>query len=250
MATIALQLYTVRDFMQTIEETPVTLNKVAEIGYSAVETAGYGQMEPDAFRAACDEAGLDIIAAHSGWDGMNDDPQGTIELMNTLGAGLIGCGCPQDMRSEDGYAEFAQKTAEIGKALQEGGVTFQYHNHDFEYALYGGKPAMQIMAENSDPEYFKFQLDLHWVQRGGGSPSTWIERFSDRIGSLHCKDMSVSPEREPLFEPVGAGNLDWPAIMQAAADAGVEYYIVEQDRCQRDPFEAIQISYNNLSDWL
>jgi sugar phosphate isomerase/epimerase len=250
MATIALQLYTVRDFMQDADETPQTLQKVADIGYRAVETAGYGGMEPADFRAACDDAGLDIIAAHSNWEMMNSNPDEAIKMFNTLGVRLVGSGCPQEMRSEEGFAEFAQLTTELGKKLQQGGITFQYHNHDWEFEIFNGKTAMQIMAENSDPEYFKFQLDLHWVQRGGGSPSTWIECLSDRLGSLHCKDMSVNSDREPIFQPVGAGNIDWEAIMEAAADAGVEYYIVEQDRCQRDPFEAIAISHENLSSWL
>jgi sugar phosphate isomerase/epimerase len=45
---------------------------------------------------------------------------------------------------------------------------------------------------------------------------------------------------------VGEGNLNWPAILQACREAGVEWYAVEQDECQRDPFESLKISYDNL----
>jgi len=46
---------------------------------------------------------------------------------------------------------------------------------------------------------------------------------------------------------VGEGNLNWPGILAACAAGGVEWYAVEQDICQRDPFESLAISYRNLA---
>jgi hypothetical protein len=41
--------------------------------------------------------------------------------------------------------------------------------------------------------------------------------------------------------------MNWPAILQAAEEGGVEWYLVEQDECYgRDPFESLAISYRNL----
>jgi sugar phosphate isomerase/epimerase len=51
---------------------------------------------------------------------------------------------------------------------------------------------------------------------------------------------------EQLMAEVGEGNLNWPAILQACREAGVEWYIVEQDICQRDPLESLGISLRNL----
>ena len=42
------------------------------------------------------------------------------------------------------------------------------------------------------------------------------------------------------------GNLDWDSIIEAAQKAGSEWAMVEQDICQRDPFESLKISYDNL----
>ena len=52
--------------------------------------------------------------------------------------------------------------------------------------------------------------------------------------------------RQQVMAEVGEGNLNWPRILSAAAEAGVEWYIVEQDICQRDPFESLAISLRNL----
>jgi len=52
-----------------------------------------------------------------------------------------------------------------------------------------------------------------------------------------------------VFAEVGEGNLNWPAILEASEAAKVQYYIVEQDTCQRDPMESIAISLRNMKSW-
>jgi sugar phosphate isomerase/epimerase len=48
---------------------------------------------------------------------------------------------------------------------------------------------------------------------------------------------------------IGEGNLNWSAIIDACDAAGVEYALVEQDQTyDRTPFEALEISYNNLRE--
>jgi sugar phosphate isomerase/epimerase len=53
-------------------------------------------------------------------------------------------------------------------------------------------------------------------------------------------------DNQPAMAEVGEGNLNWPAILTACWEAGVEWYAVEQDICRRNPFESLTISYNNL----
>jgi sugar phosphate isomerase/epimerase len=48
---------------------------------------------------------------------------------------------------------------------------------------------------------------------------------------------------------VGEGNLNWPSILDACREAGVQWYIVEQDTCQRSPFESLAISLRNMKKW-
>jgi sugar phosphate isomerase/epimerase len=45
---------------------------------------------------------------------------------------------------------------------------------------------------------------------------------------------------------VGEGNLNWQEIIKACIEIGVEWAMVEQDVCQRDPFESLSISLRNL----
>ena len=51
------------------------------------------------------------------------------------------------------------------------------------------------------------------------------------------------------FAEIGEGNLNWDAILEACTYAGVEWYIIEQDSCyERDPFESLGMSLNNLKE--
>jgi sugar phosphate isomerase/epimerase len=62
--------------------------------------------------------------------------------------------------------------------------------------------------------------------------------------------MAMAPGREQRFAPIGEGNLNWPAILEACEEGGVEWYLVEQDLCyDTDPFEAMAISYRNMRSW-
>ncbi|MCI7644200.1 MAG: sugar phosphate isomerase/epimerase, partial [Lentisphaeria bacterium] len=57
-------------------------------------------------------------------------------------------------------------------------------------------------------------------------------------------DFGIIDDR--IMRPIGSGNLDWANIIPAAQAAGVEWYIVEQDVCQKDPFESVSDSLNFL----
>ena len=66
-----------------------------------------------------------------------------------------------------------------------------------------------------------------------------------RAPLVHFKDMVVFGGK-PIMAEVGEGNLNWPAIIEACKEADVQWYLVEQDTCQRDPFESMAISFRNL----
>jgi sugar phosphate isomerase/epimerase len=40
--------------------------------------------------------------------------------------------------------------------------------------------------------------------------------------------------------------LNWNAIIEACRDSGVEWYVVEQDECERNPFESLAMSLDYL----
>jgi hypothetical protein len=45
---------------------------------------------------------------------------------------------------------------------------------------------------------------------------------------------------------VGRGNLDFATIIEQGQASGCEWFVVEQDFCEGDPFTAIQVSLDRL----
>jgi sugar phosphate isomerase/epimerase len=178
---------------------------------------------------------------------MRDETQSVIDEHNALECryAAIG-GLPVEYRKDgEGYRRFAKEASEVARKLKEAGIVFGYHNHSFELAKFEGKIALEVLFEESDPQVFTAEIDTYWIQHGGGDPAEWIRRMKGRIPVVHFKDMGISDGRQVMAE-VGEGNLNWDAILEACKSSGVLWYIVEQDTCQRDPFESLAISFDNL----
>jgi len=243
---IAAQLYTLREFTKTPAEIADTMRKVSQIGYEAVQVSGMGQIDPRKLRKIVDDEGLTICATHIAYDRMRNETAAVIEEHHILGCKnpAIG-GIPADYRSAEGYGRFAREASEVAKKLAEGGLTWSYHNHSFELEKHGDKVGLEILRTESDPKLFNLEIDTYWIQHGGGDPADWIARCKGRIPLLHLKDMG-NKGGQPIMMEIGEGNLNWPRILDAAKKSGVEWYIIEQDTCQRDPFESLAISLRNV----
>ncbi|MBN2005083.1 MAG: sugar phosphate isomerase/epimerase [Anaerolineae bacterium] len=257
---LAAQLYTVREFTQTLVDFKSTLEKVREIGYTAVQVSGIGPLAHEDVKAALDEAGLTVCITHISFDDLQKDIAGIIAQHHLWQCPNVAVGSlPGRYREEGeaGFHRFAQDATAIGKQLADAGLTFSYHNHSFELARFGppsssgAKTGLDIIYDESDPRYLKAEIDTYWIQHGGGDVVAWIRRMKDRMPVVHFKDMAVQLVQgdfhgQQVMAEVGAGNLNWPGILAACEEAGVEWYAVEQDVCQRSPFESLKISYENL----
>lgn len=250
LSNIAAQLYTLRDYCTTAEDLKKTLHKVKEIGYESVQLSGIGPIEPAVVKTLADEAGLTICATHVGYDEMKNNIERVVEQHRLWNCRYVGLGgIPGEFRSGEGYAAFAKEASEVAKRLKEYDLQFIYHNHKFEYEKYNGRSGMEILRDESDPEAFGFELDTYWVQAGGADPVEWIHHVKGRMSVIHLKDMAIVNDTQ-VFAEIGEGSMNFRNIIQACRETGVEWYVVEQDTCLRDPFDSLAISLRNLKQLL
>ena len=245
-SALAAQLYTVRESTKTPADIAKTFKKVHAIGYEAVQTSALGPIEPEELKKIADGEGVQICATHVGYDRMRDDTQAVIDEHHLWGCKYpaIG-GLPKEYRTGEGFATFARDASVVARKLHDAGLTFAYHNHSFELEKFGDRVGLDILYQDSDPEVFTSEIDTYWIQHGGGDPAAWIRKLKGRAFIVHFKDMAVK-DGQVIMAEVGEGNLNWPAIIDACKEAGTEWYLVEQDTCQGDPFESLAISFNNL----
>jgi sugar phosphate isomerase/epimerase len=243
---LAAQLYTLRDYLKTPADIAVTLPRVAALGYRAVQLSALGPIPVRELKEILDGCGLAVCATHESFERLRDDLDTVAEEHALLGCGYVAIGgIPVSYRNAAGYPAFAREASAVARRMKERGLTFGYHNHSFELERFDGRTALEILYAESDPEVFTAEIDTYWIQHGGGDPAWWIRRVAGRAPVVHLKDMAVVGGK-PVMAEVGEGNLNWPAILEACRDAGVQWYVVEQDTCQRDPFESLGISLRNL----
>ena len=246
---VGAQIYTLRDFTQTASGLAETLKKVAEIGYTAVQISAIGKIDPKEVATIVADSGLNAASTHISWDRCLTELDAVIEehTLWECSHPAIG-GLPGDYYSADGVKKFLDELAPVAERLAREGMDFSYHNHNHELIRYGEKTWLAMLYETADPNVLKAEIDTYWITAGGGDPAAWIRKCAGREPLLHLKDMAMAAEREQRYAEIGEGNLNWPAILEAAAEGGVEWYLVEQDTCyDRDPFESMAISYRNLS---
>ena len=240
---VGIQLYAVKDALAANPEA--TLRAISQIGFGVVETAGFGTLSAQQFRALLDGAGLKCPRAHLQLDAGN--PGAAFEQAHALGAHYAVSGSlraalfhgqpPQGMSLDE-----AKRTAElanrIGDLARRADLQYAYHNHNVEFAALGdGTVGYDVLLRETDPELVKFEIDCGWMVVGGRDPRDYLRRFPQRFPMIHVKDFlpgaSQSGSSSALAGHPGAelgrGMIDYRPIFAAAEESGLKHYFAEQE---------------------
>lgn len=247
---IGAQLYTLRDYCQTLDGFADTLARVADMGYTTVQMSGCCGYEPEWFKEQLKKNGLTCELTHFELEDIVGDPEKIVADHNVYGCKHIGIGyMPQPYRGDvKKVEEFCNIFDEASTRIHELGSQLMYHNHWFEYDDRGdGKNYMEMIAERFTPEQLGFTLDTYWVAFANYDVVSEIERLSGRLPRVHLKDMEILTDGTKRYCPVGSGVIDFEKALTAFEKAGTEIAFVEQDECfERDPFTCLKMSYDYL----
>ena len=286
---IGVQMSTIAPAKMPKFDAYESMARLADIGYKCIEISQVPMTAENVkgFRRAIDELGFNVAATSAltaanpmlpGCDMSNpDEMKKMIEDAKYLDCDMFRIGAmPMEARfSLQAAVDFAKQADDFACQLKEHGIDLYYHNHHFEFCRHGGKYLMDIIKENT--KYLGFELDIHWIHRGGMDPVKFINQYAGRIRLLHLKDYRIGhmamPEGVDMstkegmmkayaamnniveFAEVGEGTLNIPACIEAGLAGGSEYFLVEQDITYgRDPFECLKTSHDNLvkmgyGDW-
>ncbi len=248
---IYLQLYSVRDDINS--DFKGTIAKVAEIGYTGIEAAGYADgkfygLEPKEFKAEIENVGMEVLSSHAGRPLAENVAQTNWEEVwkwwDTAIAAHKAAGMkylvvpwiptPKTLADLKSYCDYFNQ---IGEKCNAAGLRFGYHNHNFEFIEIEGQTMYDYMLNNTDPSKVFFQMDVYWTVRGGKSPVEYFKKYPGRFELLHIKD-----EKE-LGQ---SGMVGFDAIFNNIDKAGAKYIIVEVEKYDYSPFESIKMSYDYL----
>jgi len=242
---IGAQLYTVRDYTKTPADIEDTLRKIKALGFDVIQISAFGQCDIDLLSSWIKELNLDVCVTHTPWSRLADNAElkKLISEHRKLNCDQIGLGArPSDVfpQTYEGYTRFIKKANEIAHILKNEGMTFAYHNHDFEFEKWNGVTAMdRIIEECPDVNII---LDIFWVQAGGANPLKYIKKLTGRIKVIHFKDFRIK-DRVRQFAEIGEGNLDWNEIIPLCKETKIPYAVIEQDSdFLIEPFESLNQS--------
>jgi sugar phosphate isomerase/epimerase len=238
---IGVQLYTVRDLMR--KDVARTLEEVARIGYREVEFAGYFGQSPARLRRLLDNLGLTAPSAHLPLDDLRDELSRTLDSAETIGHKYLVV--PSlgwwDRRSLGAYRRVAADLERAGDAARARGMRVAYHNHDFELEPKGGTVPYDVLLQATDPELVFFEMDFYWMASGRADPLAYFRRHPGRFHLCHLKDM----DGRGRMADVGAGRLDFRAILGRREQAGLRHFYVEHDH-PGNPVASIEASHRYL----
>jgi sugar phosphate isomerase/epimerase len=245
---IAIQLFTLRDLTQTPDDFTATVKSVREIGYHAVELAGTAGLAPADAAKIVRDAGLEICSSHEPVEMILGQPQQVVDRLGEFGISHAVYSYPVgiDFSNHGHVDDLIAGLDAAGAVLRRAGMTLCYHNHALEFFRRDGRTVLDDILALTSPEHLQAELDIHWVQAGGGDPAETCRRLTGRLPLLHVKDFSVTAQGERQFAEVGSGNLNIPEILASAEAAGCKWFIVEQDTCPDNSFKCIARSLDYL----
>lgn len=234
-----LQLWSLREAFKS--DFNGALDSVKALGFKVVETAGTNSKTPQEFRKELESRGIKAVSSHFQYGALDKNVDAVIEEAKALGVSYIVCPWIPHTPESFGIEEAKKAAADFnkwGKAIREAGLYFAYHPHGFEFRpLEGGGTVFDTLAEQTNPDWVFFEMDVFWVIHPGADPVELLNKYKGRWKLMHLKDMrkgaaiGVYSGRAPKTDdvPLGTGQVNWPAVLEAAKKTGVQEYFIEDE---------------------
>ncbi len=251
---LGLQLYTVRDEIKNLSKT---LQRVAQAGYTNIETYGYdkrfffGKTVPEMARLLKQQH-LVSTSGHYGLPDMLyekyynwDSWKYMLEDALIMGQKYVTIPYLDDQhRTEEDIKRIADRLNKGGELSKAAGITTAYHNHDFEFNQVADSTLYELLLSNTDPKLVKFEADLYWMTYANQQPLDWFKKHPGRFALWHVKDMETPTAAMAKGQTceVGKGIIDWKKIFAAKQLAGLDVAFVEQEQYRRPVFDCIKTS--------
>ena len=237
---ICFQMYSVRDLIgdpgKYAQNHEKVLKQLADMGYTAVEAASYGDgklygVTPEQFKADIEAAGMKVLSSNTTRN-LNAEELKSKDFSDALKwwdqcidahkrAGMTymvspWCDVPATVADLQTICDFYN---EVGKRVSAAGMKFGYHSHSHEFQKVEGKEVMlDYMIKHTDPRYVFFQLDVYWAVRGQVSPVEYFNNYPGRFTLLHIKDHTEIGQ---------SGMVGFDAIFKNFDKAGAKGWVLE-----------------------
>ena len=261
-ANCGVQLWVLRELMK--KDFDGTLAKVAAIGITQVEFAGFFGRTASQVRTSLSQAGLRATGAHCiAADDSDEQIKRTIDFCTEAGIHYAIAAVPSRKTHAPDNNVFrhielsdwqwsADRFNTIGARAHSAGLRFGYHNHNIDFLKYGNVVAFDEVIRITDPAMVAIEFDFGNAAAAGVDPYHYVAKYPHRFELAHVKEWSVpfAPTFTvdfPKYAPFGSGTTDWSKLLTTLRAAGIREIFLEQDGTSAgDELEAVRQAYGYL----
>ncbi len=224
---LSMQLWSTRG----ADPLPDQLAELASMGYTDVQPYHDQYDDVPALKALLEQHGLTAFSGHFNINMFDGDARPVIDAARILQMKLVVAPWldPADRPSDaDGWRGLHARLQRMKAVIEDAGLAFAWHNHDFEFQLLpGGSCGIEyLLGDDID-----LAADLAWIWVGGQDPATWLRRYAGRVPAIHVKDVAAPGQNidQLGFADVGEGILDWRGLWSIADEMGIKLRVAEHD---------------------
>lgn len=230
---VGLNLFSIRNLLQSEKDFRETLKKVKDMGYSYVQYSG-GEYNPDMIKRVTEEVKMPVCLTHVPLDRILNESDKLMEEHKKFGCKNIGLGSLKFdyYVNEKLFKDTIDCLQKVAVYMKKNGFQFFYHHHHSEFCKIGQTTGFDYIVDSA-PDV-NITLDTYWVQNAGADVIDTIKRVNGRIECVHLKDYKVvcntkNDTYQTTYAPVGSGNMNFNKIIETMRGCGTKYYLVEQD---------------------
>lgn len=251
---IGIQLYTLRDYIKTPEDFDATLARLEKMGVTDVQISAIGDFPAETQAQILKKHSMKVCITHKSYDLITKEPEKLIADHKTIDCDAIGMGyADESLRKDEACTDrFIQSVQTSAALFREHGMTFNYHNHDFEFKKFENSDVcmMDKLLSDTDPELFHFIPDVAWIDYAGADPSELLKKMAGRVKVVHFKDYVIDPDGSRRFVSLGRGAVDLEKCYKTICELEIPYIMYEQDDAwtDGDPFISCKESWQYLKE--
>ncbi|MFO1466670.1 MAG: sugar phosphate isomerase/epimerase [Steroidobacteraceae bacterium] len=158
---------------------------------------------------------------------------GTLDWVAGTGAPVLSLASfakPAPGTSRNWSAEF-DSLDRLADRVASAGLSFALHTSPELWAPVEGRRPCDDLLRRLDPRRCRVVFDPAGAIIHGEDPARFLQLRPDAFFALHLRDGYQPPE--PVFylasEAVGAGEIDWDALIVAAAATSLQWYFLEME---------------------
>lgn len=254
MIRLAAQLNTVRAYCGTQQQLLDTLSRLKELGFDGVELES--SLLKGCDRAALarhlEKLGLQVCSIRSPFARTGYGMEDMLAEARALGCGNIVVGTITASYFTSGPAgveKYLQQAKAVCSRFAQEGLAPVYSLRFHEFMRQSdGVWIYEKLRTRPETAAYRWETDLLALTRTAVEPAEVFAQLAGRMPVCRLSDQKIRENPVYFFFtgreecPLGEGVFELAPWAEAARQAGVEWFTVGQDLCDRDPFACLAVS--------